>query len=271
MNPLLKATRTHRNSGEPPTPQLDDRQSPRVKATRFSRNVWAIIGAFWLFAQISQKKKDYDRLRRQGKPLNRPAIDVEGRQTAPSRTREARNQPRANVEDEMRAFLEQLTGNAPQPEPPEPPPAPVGPTPPPIPRRPEPTIEFDDHAEVPTASLNDSQNRIKELHDIDESIYEINDLNVYKEADKIIDIADLERELENEALHATQALVNVRTFITKLDTLTVDHGRMLSMRPVRTKQVDLRKKAFRQAVVGHIILPCKALDDDIFKTDQGAL
>ena len=239
--------------------------------------VWAIIGAFWLFAQISQKKKDYDRLRRQGKPLNRPAIDVEGRQTRPSRTREARNQPRANVEDEMRAFLEQLTGNAPQPEPPEPPPAPVAPTPPPIPRRPEPTIEFDDNAEVPTASLNDSQNRIKELRDIDESIYEIDDLNVYKEADKIIDIADLERELENEALHATQALVNVRTFITKLDTLTVPIMRteMLSMRPVCTKTSRpnlTQRKAFRQAVVGRIILsPCKALEDDIFKTDQGAL
>jgi hypothetical protein len=248
---------------------------------------WVGVMIFWVIGQIAQKKKDQEALKRQAKPqqVQRPQ---QAQSPAPRPVQSDRPSPstststpastgsRSDIEDDMRKFLEQLTGNAQQAAPkPTPKPAP-----PPMPVRPQPTIQFDEEPVVRTVvkkGKKADQSETDRLHDIDESIYDLDDSAVYKEADAIIDMAELERQIEGEHLHAAQTLVNVRTFIIDFDTLTVPIMRtdILSMRPVRTKTSHPKlsqKKALRQAVVSRIILsPCKALSDDIFHTDQGAL
>ena len=250
--------------------------------------IWVVIGAFWVLAQIVQKKNQTAKLQDQARQMPPPDTGSASMSSPPPPASHspATQTAESSIEDEMRSFLEQITGNTPQPPQPQkaslPPPAParkvppVGPPPIPASRKraaSNPRLQFD---APPPQPLPTPLPIPSDFPTFDESIYAIDD-DVYGQDTEIIDIVDLEKQIEGESLDADQALVNVRAFITKLDTLTVPimSTQLLSMRPVRTRtsRPNLKnREAMRQAVIARIILSQpKALHDDIMKTDKGAM
>ncbi len=241
---------------------------PILAANDAGALIWLIIMIFWAFSTVAQKmreKKEAERRR-----ALRPAGPSGAPPAPPPPPLESR--PPADPEEELRRFLQELTGMGPaQPDPPPaaPPPLPSEPPPPPASRRhrrrpspePPPLIQFDQPPDPPVrAELSGAYaNTAQEIGAAD-------DQHIYQTMDEMEDIEVL-MSRQAATLYSGETMVHQESMLVNLSKIRVPLMTLpfVSYKSVRhaanRPPLTGNREALRQALIARVVLgPCKAFD-----------
>ena len=240
---------------------------PILAANDAGALIWLIIMIFWAISTVAQKlreKKEAERRR-----ALRPA-GPSGAPPPPPPLPESRKP--VDPEEELRRFLQELTGMGPahsKPEPAEPPPLPPEPPRPPPVRHhkrrpapePPPLIQFDEPTPAPV--------RVEQpgaYANLTQEIGAADDQHIYQTLDEIEDIEVL---MSRQAAHLYSGetmvrqdsmLVNLSKIRVPLMTLPFVSYKSVC-HPANRPPLTSDRHALRQSLIARVVLgPCKALD-----------